>query len=181
MRRAFLLICVALIGLVSVAAPAAANSATTTDPTTKYAPAAGPPIFTYFPNGIVCPRPWLADEHFGPLSMCTELDGALGGAGWYGPRSTGIPAWANDLPILNTVACVNQNALATDGVRGTVITSGRLDAGGFGAIRPGVQYAYYGFQAIGRPGNWANDGRFHPTAGWRNATDAFDTSFEGCL
>ncbi|GAB3417693.1 hypothetical protein [Flindersiella endophytica] len=180
MRRAFFLICVALLGLAWIAGPAAADSSPRARSTTTYAPNAEP-IFDVYPStGISCPLPYL-DTGFGPLSMCTELDGSLGGAGWYGPYSSGLPAWANDLRIVNKLLCVNQNALAVDGVRGTVITSGRLDAGGFGEIRPGVQYIYYGFQAIGRPGNWGSDARFHPTDGWHNAGGDIETSFEGCL
>jgi hypothetical protein len=109
-------------------------------------PASAAPEMRAVAHSIACPLPWV-DSGFGPGSICTD-----------------VPDWVDDFPIIDKFWCVVNDVPGSDGVVGNISTIGLLDLGGFGRLRPGMQYAYFGFQPIGRPGNFAPaDGRFHPT------------------
>jgi hypothetical protein len=116
---------------------------------------------------IVCPLPWV-DTAFGPGSFCVEKEPPHGGFGWYGAFSTDVPPWVNQHPLIDGGFCGLANVPgAYDGVVGFVHTIGLLDLGDYGNYRPGMQYAYYGFQAIGRPGLYRpTNNRFYPLEGW---------------
>ncbi|MFI0350249.1 hypothetical protein [Actinomadura sp. 9N407] len=153
----------ALAMVVGVAGPASA--------------APDPKDFQYMGNGIWCPLPWLSDPAYGPLSWCSDVGGDRGGTGWYGPYSSGVPAWANKTPINlgDKWACVyTKTTEAGGGVKGVAKTVGHFDAGAYGDIDPGVLYSNFGLQPIGRPGHAtgsAGNRTWHATGDWRHTGD----------
>lgn len=131
--------------------------------------------------GIYCPQPWL-ETGYGALSYCGETTPNYGGFGWWGPNNVGFPEWGNhpNLYISSSTRCVKHNVLATDGIRGTMLTSVALVYGS-DFIRPGVQYTVYLTQPIGRPGVWSyKSQKFHPHSSEWFKTSRVSTSPEHC-
>ncbi|MFD0856058.1 hypothetical protein ACFQ07_27710 [Actinomadura adrarensis] len=121
--------------------------------------------------GTSCPLPWL-ETGYGNLSHCTQLSaaGADARAGFGSLETSRFSPTTGWLDVKDTTFRRFQ-VTGSDGVVGTFKGRGRLNAGGFGDVAYGIQYAYYGFQPIGRWGNYSfASGRFHPSGEWVNAS-----------
>ncbi len=163
--------------LLAVAACAAILVSGTGSPAAAHSRPFDYPTPDGFYRSVACPHPTLITP-YGPLTVCTS--GTSGvvephDVGFYSPLTNDFADLYRNLGFYSTAGPQERKVVATDGVKGT-FRGGYLVQTSFGPVSYGIQYTYYGFQPIGRFGNYSLvTGQFHPDPGrpWYNAEHAF--------